>query len=57
MLLTVILAVVYLIGIFVTYNKFVKAWEGPSSFEKILFSLLWPFLALFYIIHYFHNKW
>ena len=52
----VIVAVIWIIGIFVAYNKYISKWEGKTKGEKIYFSIIWPLTLVLYSIHYWHNK-
>ena len=47
--------IVYLLIAIFTYFLGLKKADN-TWFEKIVFSLFWPFLLIFYVIHYFHNK-
>ena len=50
----IILAIVYVIGIFVAYNM-MKDWEHHVV-EKVVFAIIWPLVGFLYGIHYLHNK-
>lgn len=54
-ILFITLIVVYVIGIFVAYNRYIKKWEGHSTLEKIYFSVIWPLTAILYLVHAIHN--
>lgn len=56
MIYWIIVAICWLVGIFVAYFKFIKNWDN-STFEKIWFSVLWPCLIPLYIIYWIHNNW
>ena len=49
-----IIAAVYIIGIFVAYEK-MKEWEHPK-WQKVIFAVFWPLLAVLYGVHWLHNK-
>lgn len=51
-----IIALIYIIGIFVTYFCFAKNWDKQSKAAKIYFSIIWPLLIPLYIVHLIHNK-
>lgn len=50
-----IIALIYVIGIFVTYFCFAKNWESQSKAEKIYFSIIWPLLIPLYLFHVIHK--
>ena len=50
-----IIALIYVIGIFVTYFCFAKNWDSQSKAEKIYFSIIWPLLIPLYLFHVIHN--
>ena len=54
MITAIILIFVYVIGIFVAYNK-IKEWKH-NWFEKTVFITVWPLVAILYGIHWLHNK-
>ena len=56
MICWIIVAICWLVGIFVIYFKFIKNLDNPM-FEKIWFSVLWPCLIPLDIIHWFRNNW
>jgi len=45
---------VYIIGITVAYVT-MKEWEQPK-WQKAVFAVFWPLLAVLYVIHWLHNK-
>lgn len=49
-----LIAAVYIIGIVVAYSMMEK-WEQPK-WQKVVFALFWPLLAILYVIHWLHNK-
>ena len=51
----IILLAIWIIGIPVSYFKFIKNFDN-NQFEKITFSIIWPLLLPLYLIHYLHNK-
>ena len=51
----IILLVIWIVGIFVSYNKYISKWD-KSKVEKIYFSIIWPLVLPLYGIHYYHNK-
>jgi hypothetical protein len=51
----IIILAVWIVGIFVAYNKFISKWERSKG-EKIYFSIIWPLVAPLYLIHLIHNK-
>lgn len=51
----IIILVIWIIGMFVAYKKYISKWDN-SMFEKIWFSILWPVLLPLYGIWYLHNK-
>ena len=55
MIYLIIALVVWLVGTVVAYNKYIKKWD-KKQYEKIYFSLMWPFTLLLYGIHYAHNN-
>jgi hypothetical protein len=53
-MITAIILSLYIIGIFVAYNK-IKEWDN-NEFEKVFFSIIWPLVLFLYGIHWLHNK-
>jgi di/tricarboxylate transporter len=51
-----IIALIYVIGIFVTYFCFASKWEKQSKAEQIYFSIIWPLLIPLYLIHLLIHK-
>ena len=49
-----IVALVWLIGVFVTYKYGLKD-ANQSMFDRIWLSIVWPTLIPLFIIHYIHN--
>ena len=49
-----LLVAIYLIGGMIAWQK-IKNWKNPL-FEKVYFSILWPFTLLFYGIHKLNNR-
>lgn len=56
MITGIIICILWLIGIFISYNKFISKWEKNTKFEKIYFSIIWPITGLLYGFHYAHNN-
>ena len=52
-LIIIVLAIVYVLGIFVAYKK-MKNWNNKTG-EKVWFAVLWPLTAILYGIHVIHN--
>ena len=52
----IIVAIVWIVGIFVAYNKYISKWDGKTKAEKIYFSIIWPLVLPLYLIHYLHNR-
>ena len=52
----IVALVIWLLGIYVAYDRFIGKWENHSKFERIYFSVLWPLVLPLYLIHYLHNK-
>ena len=50
----VFIAAVYIIGIAVAFAK-MKEWKQPK-WQKAVFAVFWPLLAVLYVIHLLHNK-
>lgn len=51
-----IILAIWIIGIFIAYNKFMKYWDSQSKFERVYFAIIWPLVLPLYVIHYLHNK-
>lgn len=51
----IILLVVWAIGAFVTYHKYINRWKQGKA-EKIYYSILWPLVLPLYGIYCLHNK-
>lgn len=49
-----IVLIVWLVGAFVAYYKFMKKLPN-SQFEKVWFSIFWPLTLLLDIVHFIHN--
>lgn len=49
-----IIALLWIIGAFVTYNYEFKNTD-ESMFDKVWLSIFWPTLIPLFIIHYLHN--
>jgi hypothetical protein len=47
----VIILAVWLVGVFISYNKYIKNWDN-KEYEKIIFSLIWPLILPLYGIYY-----
>ena len=56
MVTLIIIAVIWLVGIFVTYKCFASKWDTQSKGEQIYFSIIWPLLIPLYVIHLFYHK-
>ena len=56
MIVWVIALVIWVVGIFVAYNKFMKHWENQSKFERKYFAIIWPLVLPLYLVHWIHNK-
>jgi hypothetical protein len=54
MIYWILFAVIYVVGIFVAYNK-MQSWSH-TKFEKVAFSVIWPLVAILYGIHWLHNN-
>ncbi len=54
MIYWILFAVIYVVGIFVAYNK-MQSWPH-TKFEKVAFSVIWPLVAILYGIHWLHNN-
>jgi len=52
----IIIAVIWLVGIFVTYKCFASKWDTLSKGEQIYFSIIWPLLIPLYVVHLFCHK-
>ena len=50
-----ILGIIYIIGIFFSYFKYIKNWKNPT-WEKICFSIIWPLVLPIYGIYRLHFK-
>lgn len=49
--------IVWLIGTVVSYSLVFKKWkEDATKFEQIWYSLIWPLVAILYVIHWMHMK-
>ena len=46
--------VIYFVGVLIAYQM-MKKWPH-AKFEKVIFSILWPLVAILYGIHWLHNK-
>ena len=53
-MITAIILALYIIGVFVAYNK-INEWDN-NEFEKVFFSIIWPLVLILYGIHWIHNK-
>ena len=52
-----IIALIYVIGIFVAYFCFARKWENHGKAEQIYFSIIWPLLIPLYLIYLlFHEE-
>ena len=51
--LIIILIAIYVIGIPVSFNL-IKDWKHKTC-EKVVFSIIWPLMAILYGIHVIHN--
>ena len=52
----IIVLLVWIIGGFIAYNKYISKWEDKSKDEKVYFSVIWPLLLPLYLIHWIHNN-
>ena len=55
MIYLIAIFIIWIIGAFIAYDKFISEWDN-TKFERAYFSMLWPFILLFYLIHTMHNK-
>ena len=55
MLYAIIAAIIWIIGIFVSYFCIIKKWDSHKLWGKIYLSIIWPLLIPLYIIHWIHN--
>lgn len=53
MIWLIVVAVIWIIGGFVTYNCVIKDWDN-TKFEKVWFSCVWPVLLPLFVIHWLH---
>ena len=56
MVTIIIIAVVWLVGIFFAYKCFTSKWESQSKAEQVYFSIIWPLLIPLYIVHLIYHK-
>jgi positive regulator of sigma E activity len=56
MIWIIIVLLVWIIGGFIAYNKYINKWEDKSKGEKVYFSVIWPLLLPLYLIHWIHNN-
>lgn len=52
----IIIAIIWFVGIFVAYNKYISKWDSQTKTAKIYFSIIWPLVLPLYLIHYLHNR-
>lgn len=52
---TILLIALYIVGIVVAF-MLMKDWKNHNMFEKCVWSLIWPLMAILYGIHWIHNK-
>ena len=49
------LIIIWIVVMPFAYHNYIKDFNN-NMFEKIVFTIMWPFLVPMWIIHYFHNK-
>lgn len=52
----IILAVLYAVGVFASYDLFFRKWTDKSLAENVWYAVIWPLVAILYGIHWIHMK-
>ena len=55
MVTLIIIAIVWFVGIFVSYKCFMSKWEDNPKYERYYFAFIWPLTGILYIPYFIHN--